>query len=168
MSNILQGFKSEEKQVFENVPVLKFIGNEKVVVFFEGRPEVAEIAGQFEEYLSPMGPDEWVRNAHYGKVDMYHINVYPGFTAKVTKERLTKSYEYRDVYLDKMVTETETVWILTATDIRYERPRMCDGTFDNVCSRVIRCAYCGSLFEGQGNQEFCSESCENSYYDKVD
>ena len=39
---------------------------------------------------------------------------------------------------------------------------MCDGSFDNVCSRVLVCAYCGVIFEGHGDEEFCSSRCADA------
>ena len=104
-------FISEEKQVFKDVPVLKFIGNDAVVVFFEGRPEVASIMGKFRKYKLPLFSEK-SNTPYFGTLDMYHINAYPGFTATVTKERMTKKDDFFE----------ETAWILTAEDIKYERP----------------------------------------------
>ncbi len=101
--------KSEEREVVEDVPILKFIGNEAVVVFFEGRPEVAAITGKFRKYQTLMfsGESEWIE---FGTYEMHHINAYPGFTATIIKEKMT------------MTDFKETSWILTAEDIKYERP----------------------------------------------
>ena len=41
---------------------------------------------------------------------------------------------------------------------------MCDGTFDNVCSKIMICSYCGSKFEGHGDESFCSPGCDNADY----
>ena len=102
---------SEEKQTFTDVPVLKFIGNEAVVVFFEGRPEVATIMGKFRKYRTPKFPDG--QDPYLDTYDMYHINAYPGFTATIIKEKMTIVNNWGD---------KDKGWVLTAKDIKYERP----------------------------------------------
>ena len=101
-------FSSSDKETFNNVPVLKFISNEAVVVFFEGRPEVATLVGKFHKYVVPF-KDRSV--AGFKTLDMYHINAYPGFTATITKEKVTISNGQ----------ETQSRWVLSAEDIKYER-----------------------------------------------
>ena len=101
-------FSSSDKQVFTDVPVLKFIGNEAIVVFFEGRPEVATLVGRFQRYEVPYKDDDL---AGFKTYDMFHINAYPGFTATITKEKVTISNGQ----------DSCSRWVLSAEDIKYSR-----------------------------------------------
>ncbi len=95
MSDVVQIMKTE---VFEDVPVLKFIEDHDVVVLFKGRPVIADLQYDNDKYddktcivscyrdvngILAEGP-KGLKNALENSPEMYHVAAFPGTVAKLT------------------------------------------------------------------------------------
>lgn len=144
LEKILEGpeFKIVKKETYPDVPILRFLEQDSVVLLFEGRPVRASISGSFCPYKSLYASD----NGYAGTYDAScywsvmtgggipeFIDAYPGCTATVIKALVKEMGQYRRVQAQREdmrqmripVPAEEPgigeVWILIAKDIKYKR-----------------------------------------------
>ncbi len=148
LEKVLEGpkYKIVKKETFPDVPILRFLKNNAIIVLFEGRPAKVGISGSYSQYETFFATDDgyseqdcssywsFYEGGFVGGGSPEYIDAYPGCTATVIKvlAKKTRNYEeiqaareykrnYPDYGIPDVEPDVEEIRILIAKDVKVKR-----------------------------------------------